>query len=369
MIGYGDLLLEAARQTEARVVEWRGVSFFGKLPVSGIWRKLALNLDRFIVTPLKLAGKRADIVHVVDPGNSVYLQLVRSKHSILTVHDMIPYLARDGKLPGWQPTRTGRWLMNWITGCLRKADHIICVSHATKRDLLAYVDIPEERVSVIHNAVFQPMAPASIEDCRDFRARHGIPQDAPLILHIGRNWYKNREAVLEVFARVRAVEAGARLAFVGALTPALQSQADALGVCEAMHLIEKVSETDLPSLYTTASALLFPSHYEGFGLPVLEAQMCGTSVVCSANGSLKEVASKVSVYGTISEMADACISAIRRTRENSNALKEHTHLLETFSESKWFGAHYALYQAQYPGAEHKLHTIRSSGPKVSDFLR
>src|SRR5680860_920635 len=92
----------------------------------------------------------SDVYKRQDPDNVVYLPFLHHRRSIVTVHDMIPYLARDGKLPGFTPSRTGRWLMNRITAQLAKVDHIVCVSHATKRDLLVYGDIPEERVSVIH---------------------------------------------------------------------------------------------------------------------------------------------------------------------------------------------------------------------------
>ncbi len=299
MIGYGEMVLEAARQTDHEVVEFRPASLLGRLlpgRIQGLPRKLANNLDRFVVTPLKLAGKRADIVHVVDPGNAVYLPLIRHRRSIVTVHDMIPYLARDGKLPGWRPTRTGRWLMNRITAQLAKVDHIVCVSHATKRDLLAYVDIPEERVSVIHNAVFQPMEPASAEACAELRARLGLPARAPLILHVGRNFYKNRETVLEVAAQVREERLDVHLVMVGALTPALAAQAERLGLGPALHVLDRVARDDMATLYTTASVLLFPSHYEGFGLPVLEAQMCGTPVVCSDRGALPEIIQATETY-------------------------------------------------------------------------
>ncbi|TCP39289.1 glycosyltransferase family 4 protein [Rhodovulum marinum] len=292
MIGYGEMVLEAARQSGHEVVEFRPASLLGRLlpeRIQGPPRKFANNLDRFVVTPLKFAGRKADIVHVVDPGNAVYLPLIRHRRSIVTVHDMIPYLARDGKLPGWRPTLTGRWLMNRITAQLAKVDHIVCISHATRRDLLAYVDIPEACVRIIHNAVFQPMAPASPEACADLRVRLGLPAGAPLILHVGRNWYKNRETVLEVAARVRETRPDVHLVMVGALPPALEAQAERLGLGPELHVIERIERADMATLYTTAAVLLFPSYYEGFGLPVLEAQMCGTPVVCSDRGALPEV--------------------------------------------------------------------------------
>ena len=110
MIGYGELLLGAARASGREAVEVRPVSALGAaLPaeMKGGLRKVAGNLDRFGLSPLAMLGRRAEVVHVVDPGNAVYLPLIRHRRSIVTVHDMIPYLARDGRLQGWQPTRTG----------------------------------------------------------------------------------------------------------------------------------------------------------------------------------------------------------------------------------------------------------------------
>ena len=78
MIGYGEMLLQAARLTKHEVLEFRCASLFGNmLPkrIQGRIRKLINNLDRFLVTPFMLAGRRADIVHVADPGNAVYLPL------------------------------------------------------------------------------------------------------------------------------------------------------------------------------------------------------------------------------------------------------------------------------------------------------
>lgn len=293
MIGYGELLLETANSSGCRVVEFRAASLFGWLlpeRVQGLPRKLANNLDRFLITPLMLAGRRADIVHVVDPGNVIYLPLIRHHRSIATVHDMIPYLARDGKLPGWRPSPTGRWLMNRITERLAKVDHIICVSQATSRDLLSYVDIPEGRIRVIHNAVFQPMGPASPEACADLRTRLRLPKDAPLILHVGRNFYKNRQTVIEVAAKIRASNPNVHLVMVGTLTSDLTQLVDRLGLTDALHVLPYVRHEDMAVLHSTATVLLFPSLYEGFGLPVLEAQMCGTPVVCSNAGALPEVA-------------------------------------------------------------------------------
>jgi glycosyltransferase involved in cell wall biosynthesis len=346
MIGYGQLLLEAARQTGIRTQELRGISLFAKTGRAGRFGKLTRNLDRFLVTPAHIAGHRTDIIHVADPGNVVYLPLIRHGKSVCTVHDMIPYLARSGQLEGFRPSATGSWLMDRILRQLSQVDKIICVSHATRRDLLSFVDIDPARVSVIHNAVFQPMAPATEADCQALRARYGLPAQAPLILHVGKNFYKNRPVVLEVFARVQRENPDARLVLVGALEPALRTQAARLNIEHALHVLPYVPSSDMPVLYSTASVLLFPSLYEGFGYPVLEAQLCGTPVVCSDRGSLPEIAGKGAIITDAMDV-DGISKGINLILQDT---KYCHHLVENgfknsnnFNKEQWLTKHYNCY--------------------------
>jgi glycosyltransferase involved in cell wall biosynthesis len=338
MIGYGELLLDAARQSGMRVVEWRGASLCSRLPLCGRLRKLALNLDRFVVTPLMLLGRRADIVHVVDPGNCVYLPLTRHRHCIVTVHDLIPYLSAAGRLEGFCPTPTGRLLMAGILRRLARVDHIVCVSHTTRRDLLELSEVEPSRVTVIHNAVFQKMEAAGLEACISFRVSHGIPPDAPLVLHVGRNFYKNRPMVLDVFARVRIEHPDVRLVLVGALEPALLVQASRLGIIEALHVLDFVPREEMAALYTTASVLLFPSLYEGFGLPVLEAHMCGTAVVCSDAGSLPEVAREDEVVAS-QNVPDGFVEAVGKSLGINGGIMNPCQ-----DSSDWINSHCELYR-------------------------
>lgn len=347
MIGYGDLLLEAARKTDAQVVEWRGASFFGRLPLKGGLRKLALNLDRFVVTPLTLLGRKADIVHVVDPGNCIYLPLTRYKLSIVTVHDMIPYLADVGRLEGFRPTRFGKLLMKCILRQLTRVDKIICVSHATRRDLLELSDVDPDRVEVIHNAVFQPMGPASPEACAAVRAKYHLPEQAPFVLHVGRNFYKNRGTVLESVALLRKSRPDVNLVLVGELEPPLAAKAAYLDFNDSLHVLPYVDREDMAALYTSASVLLFPSLYEGFGLPVLEAQMCGTPVICSDRGALSEIArEKILPMNTdLNEIAEILSETISFNHHEGKNQTVNTNLLVQNSTS-WKESHYKLYNVK-----------------------
>ncbi len=181
--------------------------------------------------------------------------------------------------------------MQRIRERLKSADRIVCVSKTTRCDLLDIADFDASRIVTIPNAVFQPMAPASSEDCAALRFELGLPNDATLVLHVGRHFYKNREAVLDVFARIHAARADACLVLIGALTPKLGRPSVArLGLESQVRAVGHIAADKMAALYTTSSLLLFPSLYEGFGYPVLEAQLCGTPVICSGRGSLAEVA-------------------------------------------------------------------------------
>ncbi len=105
MIGYGEIVLEAAQRPSARVAEWRGVSTPSDQPgLRAVARagKLVRNVERFALTPLTMAGRRARVAHVIDPGNAIYLDVVRHDRAVVTVHEMIPYLAAVDRLEGFR---------------------------------------------------------------------------------------------------------------------------------------------------------------------------------------------------------------------------------------------------------------------------
>jgi glycosyltransferase involved in cell wall biosynthesis len=203
------------------------------------------------------------------------------------------------------------------------------------------VDIPSERVSVILNAVFQPIEPADPAACAELRARLGLPATAPVILHIGRNWYKNRETVLSAVADLRKTHPEVRLVMVGALTSNLQAQAISLGLDDALLGLDRVEPKDIATLYTAADVLFFPSHYEGFGLPVIEAQMCGTPVVCSDRGALPEVAGLGARIAPprSTQFPELLGEALDEGRRAPNLA-----MLERFAAKKWFMQYREVYE-------------------------
>ena len=289
MLGYGRALHDVADRAGLPVEYMVPPSWIDapmtRIPRDHRLRRLANNVDRFAVAPLVLGARGVirpvDTLHIVDPGNLIYLPYLTARRVIVTVHDMIPHLAARGELPGRPAGAARNWYLARLRHLLPRCDRIICVSAATRADLLRLVPLAPERVEVIHNAQVQPLAVAQAGAGEQIRMRLGIPPGAPLLLHIGRNFYKNRSAVLQVLARLRKDRPETRLVLVGA-TP----EDSGAGVV----VVPQATAEDLSALYAAANLLLFPSLSEGFGLPVIEAQAAGLPVICSDRGSLPEVA-------------------------------------------------------------------------------
>jgi glycosyltransferase involved in cell wall biosynthesis len=359
MLGYGELVLEAARAVTPNPLELRASSklsvLFGDHLRRASSRKLLRDAERYVISPLSLAGKRANIVHVIDPGNSIYLQFMRYRKSIVTVHDTIPYHCLAGNLSGFRPSRLGALVMKLILRELQRVDRIVCVSEATRQDLLDLLPLDAARVLTIPNAVFQPMTRAPEAERNTLRAELGIPVSAPLILHVGRNFYKNRKTVLEVFANLRRSHPTAILAFVSEETPELREKLETLSLKRSVRFLGLMPQGKMPALYSTASILLFPSLYEGFGYPVIEAQLCGTPVVASNAGSLPEVAGKGALLFAPHDTAGMAraMKSLLEDSETADRLIVSGHLnAQRFSKDRWFDAHARLY--------HELGTDNSS---------
>jgi glycosyltransferase involved in cell wall biosynthesis len=201
-------------------------------------------------------------------------------------------------------------------------------------------------VVTIPNAVFQPLAPASRERCRDLRRRLRIAEDARVVLHLGRNFYKNHRAVLEVFARVARSRPDLVLVLVMPATQAIDEEIRRHGLAERVRVVPHVDGEDIASLYTTAGLLLFPSLYEGFGYPVLEAQLCGTPVVCSNGGALAEVAgdgAEVFAPDDVAGMAEAAAAVLDDEAAASALVARGRRNAARFDGARWRAQHAALW--------------------------
>ena len=220
---------------------------------------------------------------------------------VTTVYDMVHerypiHLSADDGIAA----RKGR--------AVQRADHVICISENTRRDLIDVHRIPEHRVSVIH------LACDALDPRGEVAASVVGPQ--PYLLHVGvRGGYKNFARLVEAFAGSRQLKDAVRLVCLGGGQMSASERAGyaALGLSDR-HLVQvhRGDDATLAALYVGAAALVYPSLYEGFGIPVLEAMSLGCPVACSDTSSLPEVAGDAAQYfdPTSAESMRAALEAL-----------------------------------------------------------
>jgi glycosyltransferase involved in cell wall biosynthesis len=223
-----------------------------------------------------------DLVHVTTPYGC--FRSTRFK-KIITVCDVTPLLFPEthGRMQVWHHRLA-------LPPILRAADRIITISEASRRDIVRCCNVPEEKVSVTLLAASLPALPAG--ELSRTAPITGIA--GPYILNVGTlEPRKNLSGLLEAFAAAcrRGLPHSLVIAGAGgwgrASIPAL---AQRLGVGDRVHVAGFIDDRDLPGLYAGADFFVYPSLYEGFGLPVLEAMVCGAPVITSNVSSLPEVA-------------------------------------------------------------------------------
>jgi len=208
--------------------------------------------------------------------------------TVVTVHDLS--FERDPDAMGRVDRATFRWA---VPRAVRRADHVLAVSERTKRDLVELYGTPPEKVTVTPNGV----------DAAFFPERPRPDEHAAYLLFVGA--IQRRKDPLAALAAAR--EVGLPLVVAGPeKEPELARELRDGGA----DLRGYVSTPDLADLYRRAAALVFPSRYEGFGLPALEAMACGTPVVATDEPALREVAGDAAVYAEDGDFAAAVRQAL-----------------------------------------------------------
>jgi glycosyltransferase involved in cell wall biosynthesis len=244
------------------------------------------SLSEQVRIPLTLARERAHLVH--EP-HYVLPPAIRCR-TVVTIHDCI-HLMFPQYLPGTLAHVYARASM-W--SAVRKSDRILTVSDASKRDILHFFDIPADKVHVIYNAIDERfLAPPNEEGMDRIRQRYQL--EHPFLLYVGNiKPHKNLERLVDAFGRVRAGgQEELRLIIIGdeiSKYPPLRQAVHRHRLDKYVRFLGFQPYDTLAAFYRLARAFVFPSLYEGFGLPPLEAMACGTPVITSNVSSLPEVA-------------------------------------------------------------------------------
>jgi len=279
------------------------------LPSSHAVHSLPVDVSPFSlrqqwVIPHVLRQHKADVYH------SVYylMPYVTGVPTLLTLYDLIPIHFPE------HSTLKARLLFHWATVlALRTAQHALAISEATRRDFLACFRLQPERITAIPLAADPDFTPQLPEVVTALRTRYSLPDK--YILYLGSNKpHKNLVRLIEAWAVVQAEMPEVTLMVAGAWLPQHpqpRQRAQALGIDNRVCWLGPLPGEDLPALYTAADAFVFPSLYEGFGLPVIEAMACGTPVACANTSSLPEVAGDAAVLFDPTQ-TEAIANALRR---------------------------------------------------------
>ncbi len=248
------------------------------------------SLHTHLHLPWLLREKRVDVLHM--PW--FYAPAMVPARLVLTVHDLSDVLTPPASAS--PPVQTGR--LFFARRALRRADHIFAVSQSSRRDLARTFGVPEKKISVVYNAVDERFLKEALPaDADRILERHAV--NSPYVLYAGNiKPQKNLPRLIEAFAVVKEelrdhAELGQlKLLVIGeALTrhADLRRSVVRARVREDVRFLGFVPQTVLRVFYARARAFLFPSLYEGFGLPPLEAMAHGTPVLTSNVSSLPEV--------------------------------------------------------------------------------
>ena len=215
------------------------------------------------------------------------LPRLRTMRTVFTLHDVIPFLFPEHHL--WQ---NKIFFEIMLPRFLQHADAIIAVSRNTKRDALRVLNLPPEKIHVISEGIDDQFSPVTDpQQLAAVRQRYNLPQR--FVLTVGTlEPRKNHTMLLHAFGALLATEPDVVLAIAGKhgwLYQDFLAALDNSGLEPHVRLLNRVPDADLPALMSAASVFAFPSLYEGFGLPPLEAMACGTPVLCSTAASLPEV--------------------------------------------------------------------------------
>jgi len=278
-----------------------------------IWEQITL--------PLSIVRDNLDILHC--PGNSAPIFLPGNIKLVVSIMDVM-YMFEKGRMPkspSWYQ-QIGRAYLSFIVPIVAKrAEAITTISASSKEDILQYIDVPHERINVIWLAADSSWTePSARNSLSAINSKFGLNQ--PFVLVLGAlDPRKNTVNALKAFAQFKHASASKMQMVIVGLTAggvaSLKILAGELEVTESVVFSEFVADGDLLALYAAADIFLYPSLYEGFGLPVLEAMISGTPVITTSCGSIPEIAGDAALMVDPHDI-DSIAAAIMRIAYDEN---------------------------------------------------
>ncbi len=298
--------------------------------------------------PASLHRHRPDVLHVQYTG-----PISCPVPMVVTVHD-VSFLDN----PQYFTTFRARQLKLTVTRTISRAERILTPSEFSRRSIVAAYGVPDDKVTVIPNGVSSAFRPMQSEAAAHWvRERYGIA--GPFVLTVGDvQPRKNHLGLIQAFEEVLRAhpQLPHRLVIVGKETwhaPQVRRAAAGSSVADRIHFTGWVGDDDLRRFYCAADLFVFPSLYEGFGLPILEAMACGRAVLCSNTSAMPEVANAAgilfdpfSVPEIARAMQDVLLDAELRSRMERLGLKRAGSFSWSHAAQKTLNVYYQVAEAR-----------------------
>ena len=270
-------------------------------------------------TRVLLESRRLDLIH----GFAYALPVLSRTPAVVTVHDLTFIL-----FPQAFPRRKQRYLSFITRSSCQQAQIVIADSHATAADLQRLLDVPKEKIRVIYTGVdkrYRPLQPCQVDE---YRQKKGWPER--FILMVGTiEPRKNHLGLIEAYSRYRRMSHHPLPLLIGGgkgwRFEYIFRHVQTLGLEKDVNFLGFVPWEDMPWLYNAATLFVYPSHYEGFGLPVAEAMRCGTPIITSSTSSLPEVVGDAGLTvnpNNPEELAHAMLTVLEKEPDRLQIMQE-----------------------------------------------
>lgn len=280
---------------------------------------------------IKKQLKKSDIELFHGLSNELPLNIHKTNiRSIVTIHDLI-FL----RFPDCYPAIDRKIYTHKFRKACINADHIIAVSECTKKDIIHFFGIPEEKISVIYQGCDDSFAVTTSKEKKvQVRAKYHLPER--YILNVGRI-EKRKNALLAVKALSRLTD-DIHLVIVGHRTKysrEIEQYISDNGLKSRVLILDNVSFEDLPAIYQQAELFIYPSIFEGFGIPVIEALSSGIPVIATADSCLEEAGGPSSIYiesNNDKALTEAIMQILYNPKVKEQMIRQGKEYVERFSE-------------------------------------
>lgn len=291
--------------------------------IPSIWRTTGIRKD--------LIDKDISIFHGLSNELPYGINRLKIK-SIVSVHDLIFLRYPEFYNP------IDRWIYRrkFRQAC-RIADKIIAVSECTKRDIISFFSIPEEKVAVVYQGCHQQFRqPVTGEKKHEIQEKYNLP--TRFLLYVGS--IESRKNLLLAVKALCYLPDDIHLVAIGKSTPyqvQVEAYAKQSGLESRLHILSSIPFNDLPAIYQLAEVFIYPSFFEGFGIPIIEALSCGVPVVAASGSCLEEAGGPDSVYvdpNDDRELADRILAIVNNASLANRMIESGKKYVKRFDDEQ-----------------------------------